>query len=142
MLPAHGTLYPNLLGLQKTFLCFKTLVINYLTNTVRSRFSALTIYIPGVVFVADATTMYHCHANHPSIVLFSCLTLIICKCQFLLTIKFFIISLYIDILFFRKSTLKGPRPVVVWPHCINLSYMHCFLYSGSSINNEINKKIK
>ena len=37
----------------------------------------LTICIPGVVFVVDATTMYHCHANHPSIVVSSCLTLII-----------------------------------------------------------------
>ena len=24
--------------------------------------------------------------------------------------------------FFRRSTLKGTRPVVVWPHCIDLSY--------------------
>ena len=60
------------------------------------------------------------------------------KCQFFLTNNFFLLYLYsihvYRYIFFRQSTLKDPRPVVlvVWPHCINLSYMYCFLYSGSS----------
>ena len=48
-------------------------------NTVRSHFSADNlpnlIYVPGLVFVADATTMYHYHAHYLYIVVFSCLTL-------------------------------------------------------------------
>ena len=37
----------------------------------------LIIYIPGVVLGADGTTMYRCHANHPSIVVCSSTSLII-----------------------------------------------------------------
>ena len=54
----------------KTFLSFKAIVV-IIQRTLQDLNFLLTICIPGVVFVADATTMYRCYANNPSILVFS-----------------------------------------------------------------------
>ena len=55
-------------------------------------------------------------------IVFIILIIIIEIITIVLKMKFLIIPIY-----FRQSTLKGPWPVVVWPHCIRLLYtLFCY----------------
>ena len=38
------------------------------------------------------------------------------------------VYLYIET-FFRRYTVKGPDPVVVWPHCVNLSIQNYLFHT-------------
>ena len=49
------------------------------------------------------------------------------------------VSHYTDIYLFRQSTLKGPKPVVVWPHCISLL---CTLFSCTVHENNFKSFLK